>query len=514
MWRRGKSGANNRHASSSSLWYTAPAKSGRCVSEQQLPRPDQRIVVAAVYVASMLMNTLDSTIVIVALATLGREFNVPAVATEAVVIGYLVSLAVFIPASGWLGDRFGTKRIFLIALAIFVTASALCGLAQNLEQLVAFRVLQGAGGGMLTPVGMAMLFRTFPPRERVAVGRVLMFATILGPASGPLIGGLLIERQSWRWAFFVNLPVGLIAFLVGLLFLHEHREPDPGRFDLPGFLLGGAGLGLFMYALSEGPAQGWTSPAILATGLAGILALAAFVIVELRTAAPMVDLRLLGNRLFRSTQVVAFFATAAFIGVLFLVPLFLQEVQGASPLESGLTTFPEALGVVTSTQIVARLYPRFGPRRLMAGGLVGLTLAILAMALIGLTADPWIIRILMFCVGFSMAYVFLPNQAASLATISRSQTGRATTISNVQRQVGAALGVAALSSVLSIVGSQVSAPTDPTPYRAALLLAACFAITGSLFALFVPDEEAAETMRPRESSSQTPELSVAQGNRI
>jgi EmrB/QacA subfamily drug resistance transporter len=494
------------------LWYTPFAGCRRIVSENcvSLPRPDQRIIVAAVYVASMLMNTLDSTIVIVALATLGREFNVPVVATEAVVIGYLVSLAAFIPASGWLGDRFGTKRIFLIALAIFVTASALCGMAQSLEQLVAFRVLQGAGGGMLTPVGMAMLFRTFPPRERVAVGRVLMFATILGPASGPLIGGFLIEHQSWRWAFFVNVPVGLTAFLVGLFFLREHREPDPGRFDLPGFLLGGAGLGLFMYALSEGPAQGWTSPIIVGCGIAGVLALAAFVAVELRTAAPMVDLRLLGNRLFRSTLAVAFFATAGFIGVLFLVPLFLQEVQGASPLESGLTTFPEALGVVTSTQIVARLYPRFGPRRLMAGGLAGLTLAILLMALFGLMANPWVVRVLMFCVGFCMAYVFLPNQAASLATISRSQTGRATTISNVQRQVGAALGVAAASTVLALVGAHAGGPSDPEPYRAALLLAATFALIGSLFALLVPDEEAAETMVPRERPVKRAELPVGE----
>src|SRR4051812_36418441 len=218
----------------------------------------------------MLMNTLDSTIVIVALATLGREFNVPPVTTEAVVVGYLVSLAAFIPASGWLGDRFGTKRIFLLALALFVTASILCGLSGSLQQLVAFRVLQGAGGGMLTPVGMAMLYRTFPPRERVAVGRILMFATILGPASGPVLGGFLIEHLSWRWAFYVNIPVGLIAFTIGFLFLLEHRESAAGRFDLPGFVLGGAGLGLLMYALSEGPQRGWTSPDIAGGVIAGI----------------------------------------------------------------------------------------------------------------------------------------------------------------------------------------------------------------------------------------------------
>ena len=454
------------------------------------PRPDQRYVVAAVYVAAMLMNTLDSTIVNVALATLGREFGVPPATTEAVVVGYLVSLAVFIPASGWLGDRFGTKRVFLAALALFVLASALCGLAQSLEQLVAFRVLQGAGGGMLTPVGMAMLFRTFPPRERVAVGRVLMFATILGPASGPIVGGVLIERLSWRWAFYVNVPVGLTAFLIGLLFLREHREPEPGGFDLPGFVLGGVGLATAMFALSDGPGRGWSSPEIVAAAVVGVIALVAFLMRELRAPEPMVDLRLLRNRLFRTTQVVSFFAAAGFVGVLFLIPLYLQTVRGASPLAAGLTTFPEAIGVVTSTQIVARLYPRVGPRRLMVVGLLIVASAIVLLAVVGLDGGPWTVRVLMFLVGAGMACIFLPNQAASLATISRAQTGRATTIANVQRQLGAAIGVAALSSVLAAAGG-AGGDAGVEAFRAALFVAATFAIVGALAAVRVPDEEAA-----------------------
>src|SRR5262245_23728243 len=167
-----------------------PPRDARHASPEQVAlvirRPNQKFVVAVVYVCGMLMNSLDSTIVTVALATLSREFGVTPAAIEAVVIGYLVSLAVFIPASGWLGDRFGTQRTFLVALALFASASALCGQAGSLGQLVAFRVLQGAGGGLLTPVGMAMLFRTYPPQERVGVARVLMFATILGPALGPI----------------------------------------------------------------------------------------------------------------------------------------------------------------------------------------------------------------------------------------------------------------------------------------------------------------------------------------
>ena len=465
-------------------------------------QPNQKVIVAVVYVCGMLMNSLDSTIVNVALATLGRQFNVPPSHIESVVIGYLVSLAIFIPASGWLGDRFGTKRIFLLALGLFTGASMLCGLAQSINQLVLFRIMQGVGGGMLTPVGMAMLWRTYPPQERVQVARILMFATILGPASGPVLGGLLIDTLSWRWAFYVNVPVGVTAFLIGLLFLHDHREPTAGGFDLPGFCLAGAGFASLMYALSEGPSHGWGSPGILIPAAASIILLAAFAAVELRVPNPMVQLHLFSNRLFRTTLTTSLFASAGFVGVLFLVPLFLQEVRGASPLASGLTTFPEALGVVCSTQIVARLYPRVGPRRLMFGGLLGVATSIALLCTIDLDTNAWIVRLLMFMIGVGMAYVFLPNQAASLATIPRESTGRATTLFSAQRQLGAALGVAVLSSVLAALGPTRTgangsvAPHFPA-YRAAFLAAACLSIIASLLALGVPDRDAAATMHTR-----------------
>jgi len=264
--------------------------------------PDQKIVVAVVFVCGMLMSSIDSTVVNVALATLSRQFNVRPSAIDAVVVGYLVSLAVVIPASGWLGDRFGTKRIYLLALALFTAASALCGLAGSFSQLVIFRVLQGAGGGMLTPVGTAMLYRTFPPNERVQVSRILIFPRILGPAGGPVLGGLLVSQLSWRWIFYVNVPVGIIAFLFGIAFLHEHREPAAGDFDLPGFVLAGTGFPLVMYALSEGPSRGWASLGIIASALGGFALIAAFVTVELRVRQPMVHLRLMGDRLFNTTN--------------------------------------------------------------------------------------------------------------------------------------------------------------------------------------------------------------------
>ncbi|HET7037196.1 MAG TPA: MDR family MFS transporter [Thermomicrobiaceae bacterium] len=474
---------------------------------------DQRIVVAIVYVCGMLMNSIDSTIVTVALATLSRQFNVSPSAIDAVVVSYIVSLAVFIPASGWLGDRFGTKRIFLLALAIFTTASALCGLSGSFGQLIIFRALQGMGGGMLTPVGMAMLYRTFPPEERVQVGRILMLVTILGPASGPILGGFIIEKLSWHWAFFVNIPVGVTAFLFGSLFLKEHREPAAGGFDLAGFLLAGSGFASLMYALSEGSTKGWTAPLVLGTGLAGALILLAFVIVELRVAAPMVQLSVLKDRLFRSCTMTSLFASAGFLGILFLVPLFLQVARGASPLSSGLTTFPEALGVVSSTQVVAWLYPRIGPRRLMCGGLVWVATMMALLCTVGLGTSDWIVRLLMFLIGVGMACVFLPSQAAAFATISRAATGRAATLSSVQRQIGAATGIALVSTVLAAVGptrigADGLAHAHLGAYYAAFLMSAVLALIGAGLALAIPDRDAAATMviRRRAKRGEAPVL--------
>ncbi len=172
-------------------------------------------------------------------------------------LGYTLSLAVWIPASGWLGERFGTKRVFLTALGLFVLGSALCGAAQSLEQLIAFRILQGVGGGMLTPVGVAMLFRAWPPAERARASTIIMIPTLVAPALGPILGGLLVTNFDWRWIFYVNVPLGLIALAFGLAFLRESKEPSVGGFDVLGFVFSATGLACVVYSLSEGPRSGW-----------------------------------------------------------------------------------------------------------------------------------------------------------------------------------------------------------------------------------------------------------------
>jgi EmrB/QacA subfamily drug resistance transporter len=461
-------------------------------------------VVGTVFVSAMFMNIMDITIVNVALPTIGRDFNIAPTAVDGIVIAYLVSLAVFIPASGWLGDRFGGKRVLLVAIVIFTLGSVLCGLAQNIDQLVVFRIVQGAGGGMMAPVGMAMLYRVFPPAERIRAASILTVPTTIAPAIGPVLGGFLVTDFSWRWVFFVNLPLGILAVTFGALFLERLGTTDAGRLDVRGWVLGGVGLGLLMYGVSEGPLQSWSSTTVIVSCVVGTALLVAFTFVELRTKRPLIDLRLLSGRLFRSTNVIMFVSAAAFLGMLYLIPLYFQDARGLSPLQSGLSTFPEAFGVMIGAQFASRLiYPRVGPRRHITGGLLGLAASMLVLTQVTLTTNLWLIRGLMFVLGWMIAQVMVPNQAASFAMISADSMGRASTFFNTMRQVGSATGVAILSTVLigvgSAKGSGATASPDLNAYHYAFLASAAFALIGVFFSLSIHDSDAAETIvrRPK-----------------
>lgn len=467
---------------------------------------NQKWVVAAVYVSAMILNALDSTIVNVTLATLGKEFGVEASEVEAVSVAYLVALAVIMPASGWLTDKFGPKKVFLTALGIYGVTNLLAGFSQSLDQLVLARVLQGLGGGLLVPVGMALLFRTFPPAERVSVSRILMFAIILGPALGPVVGGVILQFASWPWTFFVKVPVAAVALIYGWRYLiDEGQDVEAGKLDWIGFVLAAAGLGGTMFAILEGPDSGWTSPIIATAGTVGIASIVAFVWWELRIEKPLLDLRLLKDRLFASMMQTSIFATAGFMGTLFIVPLFLQDVRDVTPLQAGLTTMPEAIGVVVSTQLVARLYPKLGPGKLMTGSLALVTVAILGLSRIDMATPLWLVGFWMFVIGAGMAGVFLPNQAASMATIPRPKLSGASTFYSVQRQVAGAAGVALLSVVLSVIGVHEPVNVGDTSmqvpnifaWQAALMTAAILTAIGSYMGTRVPTEDARETMQTK-----------------
>jgi EmrB/QacA subfamily drug resistance transporter len=450
-----------------------------------------KAVVSVVFVATMFMNIMDSTVVNVALPTLSRDFNVPLASVSGVVTAYLVTLAVAMPASGWVGDRFGARPVMMASVALFTGASALCGIATALPELVAFRAIQGIGGGVAIPVGMAMLFRAFPPAERIRANRLLIIPTLAAPAIGPVLGGVLVDGLSWRWIFYINVPVGVAVLAFGLLFLRNGEEHSVGRFDLPGFLLVGAGFPLFMYALSTGADSGWGSPEVLAPGVAGIILLAAFAIVEVRRAEPMLQLRIFSDRLFRVANSQLAFASAGFIGILFLVPLMLQDGLGFSAIHSGLSTFTEAIGGMTGVQITSRLYKKVGPRRLMMAGMTGTFVTIGSMAFAGPWTAPWLIPVLMFFTGGSFGFAMAPSQAAAFATVSKAQTGQGSTLLNTLRQAGGAAGVAILGTVIATTHPS---PADLMGFRIAFVTAAALMACGWIFAAMVRDSDAAPTM--------------------
>jgi EmrB/QacA subfamily drug resistance transporter len=346
---------------------------------------------------------------------------------------------------------------------------------------------------------MAMLFRVFPPSERIRAASILTVGTTLAPAIGPVLGGLLVTDLTWRWVFFVNLPIGIAAVTFGVLCLERSEPEQAGVFDIPGFLLGGAGLGLVMYGVSEGPLKGWASPDVTATCVTGGILLAALVFVELRSSHPMTDLRLLSGRLFRSSSGVIFLTSAGFLGTLYLIPLYFQDARGLTALQSGLSTFPEAFGVMIGAQLASRLiYPRLGPRRHITLGLLGLAGTMLLLTQISLTTNLWLIRGIMLVLGLMVAQIFVPTQAASFAQISPAHTGRASTLFNTGRQVGSAVGVAILSTVLIGVGSTQAAGGISHPnlraYHLAFAAASLFALAAAGFSLTIHDSDAAETI--------------------
>ena len=461
----------------------------------------QKPVVAVVYVAGMFMAIMDTTIVNVALPTIGRNFHVSADTVGVVSIAYLVSLTVFIPVSGWLGDRAGGRRALLGAIGVFTIASALCGLSASLGELVAFRIVQGVGGAVMTPVGLAMLFRVYPPAERVRISSVLALFTALAPALGPVLGGIFTTYLTWRWVFFVNAPIGVAAFAFGALLLADHAQPHPGRLDVSGFLLSGFGLGAAMFGVSEGPVAGWSSAPVVAAIVTGAALLAAMVIVELRVTRPLINLRLFRDRLFTAATSLYGLGSVSYLGALFLAALFFQDALRMSALQSGLTTFPSALGVMAGGQVVTRLlYWRFGPRRIMAGGLLAVAGTMSLMSLVTTGTSPWLVRLIMLGLGTGISLVFIPAQAASMATIAKAQTGQASPIFNAGKQLGGAIGVALLTTVLAAAGPtrEVAghAVVNLTAFHDGFLAAAAVAVIAIMVARTVHDAEAAVTMVP------------------
>lgn len=444
-------------------------------------RVRQAWVVCFVYIVAFVMTSMDGAIVNTALPTMSRGLHMGGSEGQWVVVGYLLSLAACMPASGWLSDRFGSKRVLVTAVAAFTAASLLCAASTTAGELVAARVLQGAAGGMLTPVGAAMLFREYPGPRRARIQPMLSLVTLLSPASAPLFGGLIVSGLSWHWIFLVNLPVGLLAVLTGGALLRKERGEKAGQFDWIGFVSGGGGLALLLLAVSEGPLWGWRNVWIVTSGIAGLCALALFVRTETRVSVPMLRITLLKDRTYLKWLLVVVLGAGAFQGALFLIPQYLQLDAGYDVLRSGFTTFPDALGVMVASQVVRRIYGRLDARAITFTGLVVLAASATTFGIEGATVPQWGAALVIFGVGIGVG-TSIAGQLSAFYRIDGKDMAHSTAIWEALRKLAPAVSVSIVSTTIVLVAGS-STLGSREGFKVGFGICAAFALVAALIAL-------------------------------
>jgi EmrB/QacA subfamily drug resistance transporter len=395
------------------------------------------------------MAILDSSIVNVAIPSIMTVFNANPSTVQWVSTVYLLALGVVVPLSGWLGDWLGFKRLYIFSMAVFVGGSLLCTLAWDLNSLILARVVQAAGGGMIMPTTMAMIYRMVP-RERIGGGMgIFGIALLVAPAIGPTLGGYLVEYVNWRWIFTINLPIGVIGILLSLFVLPEFQSKHPGRLDIAGALTSASGLFCLLLALSKGADWGWGSEKTILLFTASFFALTLFVYLELTSANPLLDLRVFKYTTFTMANLTIVATTVGMFAGLFFLPLFLQSIRGIGAMQTGLLLMPGALLSGAMMPISGRLYDRIGPRPLVIVGLLllaGVTYLFHNLNL--LTATSTIIVWVMFR-GMVMSFANMPAQTAALVDIPTELVGRASALTNIIGRVSSSFGISVLTSILT-----------------------------------------------------------------
>ena len=405
----------------------------------------------AVLSLSMVIIGLDNTIVNVALPTLQTRFAASASDLQWIVDAYLLVFAAALLTMGTLGDRFGRKRALQAGLLLFGAASAAVLLADSVNQLVALRVVMGLGAALIMPATLSIITNVFPREERGRAIGVWAGTAAIGIGLGPVTGGLLLEAFSWQSVFLVNVPVALVALLLGIWLVPDSRDPKPGRFDLVGAGLSATALLAFVWAVIEAPSRGWTSAAVVAGVVIAALLTAAFIAWERRVASPMLDLKYFRDPRFSIGALAISVIFFSLMAAIFALTQFLQFAHGYSALEAGATMIPLALGLMLSATNSARLVSRFGTKRVVAAGMVLLALVLSMTVLWTPTVAFWSIAVWVFVLGLAMGSVMAPSTDSVMGSVPRAKAGVASAMNDVTRQVGGALGVAIVGSLISTI---------------------------------------------------------------
>lgn len=426
-----------------------PSEPGRPKQPERAGRSTHIWSTAAVIALGSTASILSSTVVNVAIPDLEKSFHSSITDVQWVLTSYLLGLAAVIPVSGWLTDRVGARRLYLWTLVAFTIASGLCGAAWSLGSEIFFRVIQGLAGGMVMPVGMAMLTSLARPEERGRVMAVLGIPMMLGPAFGPTVGGWLIQVASWQWIFWVNLPAGLLAIVAGYFLLHSPPSGRPRPLDWIGLLMVTPGTALIIYGLTQATINGWGSVQALGPVLGGVTLLLVFGVYELRAAHPLLDLRAFRDAAFASSMVVNVTLASALFGAVFLIPVFMQQVQGYDTLKSGLLLAPQGVAAAAVMPLGGWLTDRFGARPSVLAGATVMTLATLLLTDVSPSTSPWTWSLILVLRGIGFGLAMMPNFAAAYVSLPPTEIARATAMANTLQRLAASLFIAVFATVLS-----------------------------------------------------------------
>ncbi|CAM3295293.1 DHA2 family efflux MFS transporter permease subunit [Kibdelosporangium persicum] len=418
--------------------------------------------IAGVVILGAVMAILDTTVVNVALQALALEFQTSFDTIQWVATGYMLALATVIPVTGWASDRFGTKRLYMLAIVLFLAGSVLAGMAWDITSLIVFRVVQGLGGGMLMPAGMTIMTKAAGPQRVGRVMSVLGVPMLLGPIGGPILGGWLVDEVSWRWIFYINVPIGAIALLLAWRLLPKDDPQPAERFDFAGMLMLSPGLAALIYGVSNIPSAGGVGETkVWLPTIAGIALIVGFVLRAARVENPLVDLKLFRNKNFSVSVLATAFFAVAFFGAMLLFPTYFLLVRGETALDAGLLLAPQGLGAMLTMPIAGALADRIGVRKVALPGLVLIVAGMVMFTQIGADTPYWQILTALFVIGLGMGGTMMPIMSAALQTLTQRTVARASTAMNIIQQAFGAIGGAVMSIILAaLLAGKFGVPTQ------------------------------------------------------
>jgi EmrB/QacA subfamily drug resistance transporter len=456
--------------------------------------PRLRIIIPMIVAVAFLMEQLDSTIITTAIPDMAASLGTTPLRMNLAVSMYILTLAVFIPVSGWFADRFGARRIFALALFVFTLGSALCGMATSFEMLLVTRAIQGLGGAMMTPVGRLILLRSFPRSQLVTAMTYMTLPAILGPVIGPLLGGFLTTYASWRWIFYVNLPFGFIGILLALRYVDDVRAENQSRFDFRGFLMVGAGLALMQYGIENVGRPTIPLLAVVAVLVAAVLLLLGFTRYARGVPSPAVDLTLFRIRSFWVGTLAGGLCRIGLNGVPFLLPLMLQVGFGVSPVTSGSLTFLSSFGALLVRPVLSVLLRLFGFDRVLAGSAVLGSVAIAGFSFMEPDTPHWIIGGYILVFGLIRSVQFMSSNTLSYADTPAEKLSRATSLGGVLQQLSVSFGVSIAAMLLGLVSIETHILT-PARFHEAFLLMAVMPLLSLPGFLFLRPEDGMQVSR-------------------